>query len=231
MEAAVERLKVTCDDTKYSIDKIEQKIIENMPESREILELCQRLRNAKFRLLTLKTNVTKLTLAQEMLNQVLTENLFPASAIIEKACYSRNLPKPNVIFSPKDDHTYANEPQLTPVKAAPVKQPIKQTPKKSNQQKSSSRNAPVAKFVEITDKEYSTLDTRTMGHVGLNELKDLHQFLWNYSQENEPNKIITKQEIINAGIKVRVLHVALRFLKTLKRIDLTKDGDVKCVLS
>ena len=78
MEAAIDRLQVTCQDTKYSLDKIEQQVVKNLPESCEILDLCQRLRNAKYRLLNLKTQVTKLTLAQDMLNQALTENLFPA---------------------------------------------------------------------------------------------------------------------------------------------------------
>ena len=229
MQNAVLILQNATNESKRSLDEIEQKIVKKIPEANEILDLCKRLRDAKSKLLELNEKISKLRIAQELFNQALSENLFPAAEIIEKACVERDLPKPKVevIKTMKEqEQTYDNEIQATPTKIYTKNNKKKQsTPKKSLQKRSISNN----EFREITEEEYATFDTRTFGYIGYNEIKNLYKVLWDFAQENEPGKIITRREIVDLDVKLNILQSALRFLKSLKRIELTKDGDVKTV--
>jgi hypothetical protein len=232
MEAAVASLEGACSKANSSISEMERKIRAAHPDAAPLLDLCDRLRAAKSRLLTENTNIAKLAEAQDSLKQNLAQFLVPASESITSACTARHLPPPRIAFgspiSPDRKSNLSLEDTIQPHKVPdPVPPPPKAVVKKKSQSKT--QILPVFEFRQITSEEYATLDPRTMGHVSMAEVQDTYKNIWNWftSSDVEKGSVLSRRQISQTLPKARALPTALRFLKSLRRIDLTRDGDVK----
>jgi hypothetical protein len=236
MESAVQVFERAGKEADESLDDVERKILCANPGAKQLLELCGRLRSAKGRLVTLKTNMDHIYTAQDHLKQNLANYLVPAADSIKNACIARNLPTPRVSFSsPASAQPQQPQPQAVAPVVAPVRPKVAPTPAAvKNSRHVSPRPAKVppppqfCEFVDITEEEFASLDTRTMGHVTLAEVRDVYKFIWGYFKDLEDKKgVLTRKLISESGAKMRALPTALKFLKSIRRIDLTKQGDVK----
>lgn len=230
MQSAVSALQSAANESKGALDEIERTIVRRMPEAGELLELCRRLRGAKSRLIALNAKVQLLTQAQEAFDRALSENLLPAAKILERACEERDISKPKVEFLRELDEqepASGNPKQRTLITAGAKGSGKKQAPARMGTQR---KHVAEPDFVDITEDEYATIDSKTYGHISYSDIRNLYKVLWDFAQESEPGKVITKREIVELGVKIKLLQSALRFLKSLKRIELTKDGNVKTVL-
>ena len=239
MEAAVDALERAQQSANQTMDDIERKIRSTNPEAAPLLDLCNRLRSAKARLLQVKTDLTQLATAQELLKQNLTQYLVPSSEMIKQACTARNLPAPKIVFSAPGQTQLEEKPapvqveQQNPVKAIPKK--TQQEPKAKRPATPKGRKArmppepPAIEIVDITEDEFAKLDLR-MGHITRQELQEVYVFIANwYKQREDRTEVLTRQELAKSGVKMRAINSILRYLKCLKRIDLTKSGDVKWI--
>jgi hypothetical protein len=243
MEAAVQRLERANKEAGESLDEIERKILLANPAAKPLLDLCARLRSAKARFLTLRVNTAQLFTIQDQLKQNLAQYLIPTAESIKLACTARSLPTPRVVFSspgtemtpPKVSVQFpAPEPIPAPVPA--LVEPKVRTPVAPKQTRHVSPRPPkqplppppFCDFVDITDEEFASLDTRTMGHITIGEVRDVYKFIWTFFKDADDKKgILTRKLISESGARMRALPTALKFLKSLHRIDLTKQGDVK----
>jgi hypothetical protein len=240
MESAVCVLERAGREANESLDDVERKILSANPSAKQLLDLCARLRSAKGRLASIQANMTHLFTAQDQLKQNLAQYLVPTAESIKNACIIRNLPTPRVVFSSPGDTRGSPE---IPLAAVAATQPLSivtakpATPAAPKQNRHISprvaKPAPppqFGEFVEITEEEFASLDIRTMGHVTLSEVRDVYKFIWSHFKDLDDRKaILTRKLISESGAKMRALPTALRFLKSLHRIDLTKQGDVKWI--
>lgn len=246
MEAAVEALEIAQRNAIYTMDEIERKIRASNPEASPLLDLCNRLRSAKTRLLQAKTDITDLISGQDLLRQNLTQYLIPSSEIIKQACTARNVPTPKIVFSSPPSSTGSNMARIPspvpvereiaapkppiPKKAASNAQSQSNLKRKSSPKLRKSRpqpELPVVEFTDITEAEFASLDTRTMGHTTFQEVQEVYRFIGNwYKQQEDITTVLTRATISKSGLKIRAMNTTLRFLKSLKKIDLTKGGDV-----
>ena len=239
MEAAVDALERAQQNANQTMDDIERKIRSTNPDAGPLLDLCNRLRSAKARLLQLKSDVTQLATAQDLLKQNLTQFLVPSSEMIKQACVERNLPAPKIVFSSPKEATIESKPAPVPVEQP---NPVKALPKKTQQEPKPKRpttpkgrkarmppEPPAIEIIDITDDEFAKLDLR-MGHITRQELQEVYVFIANwYKQREDRTEVLTRQELAKSGVKMRAINSILRYLKVLKRIDLTKSGDVKWI--
>jgi hypothetical protein len=246
MESAVQVLERAGREANESLDDVERRILSVNPAAKQLLDLCARLRCAKGRLLTIQANMTHLFTAQDQLKQNLAQYLVPTAESIKNACIARNLPTPRVVFSSPTATQALPEVPLAPAPAlasAPVAPPLAiiagkaATPAAPKQGRHISPRQPkplpqpqFCEFAEITEEEFASLDIRTMGHVTLGEVRDVYKFIWGHFKDLDDKKaVLTRKLISESGAKMRALPTALRFLKSLHRIDLTKQGDVKWI--
>jgi hypothetical protein len=236
MESVVDALEAASREAADQIDEIEQRIRISMPDTAPLLDLCAQLRSARIRILALKLKISELGDARDLLQKNLGQYLAPASQAVKNACIARNLPAPRIRFgSPTAPQAPVEDVQ--PVKLAPspaqsVKpaaipaKPVRATSPKPV--KAVTLPLPVCQMREITEEEFASLDTRTMGHITMVELCEVYQFIWSFfNEQDHRNATLTRKVIADSGIRMRALPTALRFLKSLRRIDLTKQGDVK----
>jgi hypothetical protein len=243
MESAVALLERAGKEASESLDDIEHKILLASPAAKPLLDLCTRLRLAKSRLLTVKTNITHLLAAQDQLKQNLAQYLVPAADTVKGACLARNVSAPRIVFaSPPPDQalTYVSPPVAPPAPVlrptAEKKAPAPSLPKQSRHISPRPAKAHIAppptkdRFADITDEEFRQLDTRAFGNITLGDVRDTYRLIWNYfKQQGDKSVILTTKAMSELGAKMGSLLRVLKFLKSLRRIALTKDDNVRWI--
>jgi hypothetical protein len=253
MQAAVAVLEEAGKEANESLDEIERKILFANPSAKPLLDLCARLRAAKSRLLAVKTTITQLFTAQDQLKQNLAQYLMPAAESIKGACLARSRPAPRIVFAASPTEQPSTDtlpieslkvapppPVLPPV--AEKKAPTPPVPKHNRH--TSPRVAkphpplppapppPAAEepFVDITEDEFRRLDTRAFGNIPLAEVRDVYRMIWNfYKDQDDKSVVLTRKAMGELGAKMSCLLRVLKFLKSLRRITLTKDDNVRWV--
>ncbi|OHT10991.1 hypothetical protein TRFO_19473 [Tritrichomonas foetus] len=232
MLAAVNNLENTQNHVQNKLDEIEIQVCNDIPNSAPLFDLINRLRVAKNKLIDIKSKVIQYSQAEENLRNCISEYLEPASTIIKKSC---NAPT-NVHHVTTPQYQKQNrepEPSFQP-EVPTLERKVRQSTPKHNANLATKTKSPIPQIVyhEVDQDELATLDTRSYGVIALNDIRELHQFIWDYFQNSDNiNKVLSQKQIQDQFPKIRTLRSTLRFLRTLKRIDLTKEGNVKCVLS
>jgi hypothetical protein len=236
MEAAVLTLADACVSANHTVSQLENKILAAHPDAAPLLDLCNRLRSAKARLLALKTKIGTLNEQQDLLKQNLAQFLVPASEAITNACRARNLPAPRIAFgSPRSPIQNSKIPAEPTLITDSISNQLPSASKGTMRRKSMGSKTqilPTVEFHQVTAEEYATLDPRTMGHVSMPEVQEVYRHIWSHFNAAgfESDAILARRDVLQAMPKVRALPTALRFLKSLRRIDLNKEGDIKLAL-
>ena len=226
MLASVEHLQNTQIQIQNKLDNLESQIKSNIPEAGPLLDLINRFRVAKTKLINLKYKAVQYRAAEENLKSALSECLEPSANIIQRSC---KFPINSLSTTPTLQKFAQRQEQSFNLEPPSLERRTKQITPKKIQSKS-----PISRMMyrEVEEDELATLDTRSYGHISLNDIRELHQYIWDFFQvQDNKNRILQQKQIQDNFPKIRTLRSTLRFLRTLKRIDLTKDGDVKCVLS
>lgn len=260
MFEAVENLENTETRCKKQLDELEIRLCGDVQNAAPLIDLCNRLRDAKVKIAFLKKQIDQYNNAAENLRVCVSECLDPTSNLLHNLCsfqnnqqmahnnymgnynyngnYNNNYnPQPitpkrqnqgyNSSFNNRDD-SFHNEAPL------PEKKTKQTTPKSTgvSNAKMKSPAPPQAQYQEVDEAELATLDTRSYGHISLNDIRELHQYIWDFFQNAaNKSKVLTQKQLQDDFPKIRTLRSTLRFLKTLKRIDLTKEGNIKCALA
>lgn len=237
MEEAVLAFEASTNRTSASIDQIEQQITQNFENAAPLLDLCRRLRTSQQRLNAIRSDCEKLSQEQDSLKVFLEKYLQPTSQSINDACIARGLPTPRITFASSPIESKVVEAEIQPKINTISKPPIPKkptTPRKQSfgqrrNQKTVVEEEP--EFVQITEEEIENLDTRTMGRVRLQELQAAYQAIWNfYHLTDDKNKEMKRADFKDCEIKLTNLNTVLRYLKVLKRVDLSKEGNIKCLV-
>ncbi|KAK8893244.1 hypothetical protein M9Y10_021661 [Tritrichomonas musculus] len=233
------------------LDELENQLCGNIQNAAPLMSLCNRLRNAKVKLAFLKNKIDEYNNAEENLRVCVSKCLDPASNILHNAGRYQE-PQSNYNYNGNYNYNY-NPQSITPKRQnqafgssinnrddsfhneipLPEKKNRQSTPKNTGTSKIQMKS-PVQQiqYQEVDEAELATLDTRSYGHISLNDIRELHQYIWDFFQNSaNKNKVLTQKQLQDDFPKIRTLRSTLRFLKSLKRIDLTKDGNVKCALS
>lgn len=262
MIEAVENLENTETRCKRDLDELENRLCSEVQDAAPLMDLCNRLREAKVKLAFLKNKIDQYNIAAEDLRVCVSECLDPSSSLLHNLNriqnnqpngynYNNNY---NNSYNYNGNYNYNNIPQsITPKRQnqgyqsqlnrgddsfhneipLPEKKTRQTTPKNTGNQSAKLKSpVPQIQYQEVDEAELATLDTRSYGHISLNDIRELHQYIWDFFQNpSNKSKVLTQKQLQDDFPKIRTLRSTLRFLKTLKRIDLTKEGNVKCALS
>lgn len=251
MFEAVENLENTETRCKKELDELENRLCGDVQNAAPLIDLCNRLRDAKVKLAVLKNKIDQYNIVTEDLRVCVSECLDPSSSLLHNLYRIQNNQPNGYEYYNYNSYNY-NPQSITPRRQnqgyisainndsfhneipIPEKKTRQTTPKNTVVQSSKMKSpvVPQTQYQEVDEAELATLDTRSYGHISLTDIRELHQYIWNFFQNAaNKSKVLTQKQLQEEFPKIRTLRSTLRFLKTLKRIDLTKEGNVKCALS
>ena len=241
MLKAIENLENSELRCQKELDELEMRICSEIQNAAPLLDICNRLRAAKVKLALLKNKIDLYGNADAQLKMMISECLEPTMALLQSSANQHNAQSTNHQngFNSKHNGTPIRQVQTNYETADEVshdnmpqeRKGRQTTPKHTTSNARSKSPGPQLMYQEVDESELATLDTRSYGQISLNDIRELHQFIWDFFQNpSHKHSILTQKQIQDNFPKIRTLRSTLRFLKTLKRIELTKDGNIKCAL-
>jgi len=224
MEEAVKTLDFALGSSNNQLNDIEKDLSSSLTEISPLLDICRRLRQLKTRTNNLSEKLKLVESSKEDLNDAINKYMIPASEMVSQRCTNNGIPYPQFSFF-QNSKTTVNNTETSKIKpSTPRKsiQPKAPTPIKPDEIEQNRNN-------EVTEEEHASIDVFTYGKVSLQELNDLLCAIKKFYKEN-PGVTITRRMLQDLGIKLNQLPSKLRILKTLHKIELNKNGDVKCCL-
>ncbi|EAY05643.1 hypothetical protein TVAG_216190 [Trichomonas vaginalis G3] len=239
MQEAIRVFEQSARQAGSSLDEIEERASSEFPGATQILDLCRRLREAKFRYQILCENIQKIQEANENLQKCINEDLIVTAKLVKSACAQEGVQVPSII--PDQVTKQVATKTTTAAPAANTTQNSQTTTNSTTTTKSKLPHPktrsrakaeppkPEHEYVEITDEEFNSIPDFFKRNIKVDEIRQLHQYIFNFFYGNgRVEETMSRKDLqnIEVGSIKRKIESLLRCLKSLKRIQTDKSNNI-----